>query len=243
MTDARDPVRVFIGVDRRQPVGLSVLQHSIVWRSSRPVAVQPLILEQLPIKRRGLTTFTFSRFLVPWLCDFKGRAIFMDADILVRGDIAELLAQTDSLNHDVCVMQDQPRFEWPSVMVFNNFRCGKLTPEYIEDPSNKLFDLAWARSVGTMPKEWNSCVGYGDGSEAKLYHYTQGLPVWPETRGNFPEDDLWLDEHRRANSTVAWGELMGSSVHAPLTLKRYRARTIASEDVEFITGAGNAINQ
>lgn len=240
MIDARDPVRVFIGVDRRQPVGLSVLQHSIVWRSSRTVSVRPLILEQLPIKRRGLTSFTFSRFLVPWLCDFKGSAIFMDADILVTGDIAELIACAD-YGYDVQVMQDQPRFEWPSVMLFNNARCMKLTPEFIEDPANKLFDLAWAKSVGPLPKEWNKCVGYEDG-EAKLYHYTQGLPVWPETRGNFPEDDLWVDEHRRANGTVSWKELMGASVHAPLTMKRYRARTLP-DDVEFITGAGNAINQ
>jgi hypothetical protein len=240
VTDARDPVRVFIGVDRRQPVGLSVLQHSIVWRSSRPVSIQPLILEQLPIKRRGLTTFTFSRFLVPWLCDFKGSAVFMDADILVKGDIAELIACAD-YSYDVQVMQDQPRFEWPSVMLFNNARCMKLMPEYVEDPANALFDLAWAKSVGSFPKEWNRCVGYSEG-DAKLYHYTQGLPVWPETRGNFAEDQMWVDEHRRANGTVSWKELMGTSVHAPLTLKMYRARTLP-EDVEFVTGAGNAVNQ
>jgi hypothetical protein len=238
---ASTPIRVFIGVDERQPVGLTVLQHSIVWRSSHPVAIQPLILKQLPIKRRGLTSFTFSRFLVPWLCGYEGQAIFMDADVLVRGDIAELIREA-SMDHEVLVMQDQPRFEWPSVMVFNNPLCRVLTPEYIDDPANKLFDLAWAKSPGSFPKEWNRCVGYESGGDAKLYHYTQGLPVWPETRGNFPEDQLWIDEHRRANGTVAWKELMGSSVHAPLTLKRYRARTVP-EDVEFVTGAGNAINQ
>lgn len=235
----RGPIRVFVGVDERQPVGLSVLQHSIVWRSSRPVAIQPLILSQLPIKRRGLTSFTFSRFLVPWLCDYQGHAIFMDADILVRGDITELM-HAATMEHDVQVMQDQPRFEWPSVMLFNNARCRTLTPEYIDNTDNKLFDLAWAQSVGSFPKEWNRCVGYQDGGEAKLYHYTQGLPVWPETRGNFPEDELWVDEHRKANGTVSWAELMGNSVHAPLTRKAYRARTIADDNVEFVTGAGNA---
>lgn len=243
MTDARDPIRVFIGVDPRQPVGLSVLQHSIVWRSSRPVVIQPLILGQLPIRRRGLTEFTFSRFLVPWLCDFKGSAIFMDADILVRGDIAELIDCAQPLAYSVQVMQEQPRFEWPSVMLFNNISCTTLTPEYIDDTKNNLFDLAWAKSVGPLPKEWNHCVGYAEGVEPKLLHYTQGLPVWPETRGNFPEDQLWLDEHRRANGTVSWRELMGTSVHAPLTQKMFRARTVADEDVEFVTGAGNAINQ
>jgi hypothetical protein len=235
------PIRVFIGVDERQPVGLTVLAHSIAWRSSHPVAIQPLILSQLPIKRRGLTSFTFSRFLVPWLCGYEGKAIFMDADILVNGDIKDL-ALCGHGDSEVLVMQDQPRFEWPSVMVFNNPRCRILTPEYIDDTRNNLFDFGWAKSVGTFPAEWNRCVGYKDGDEAKLYHYTQGLPVWPETRGNFPEDRLWLDEYRRANATVAWKELMGSSVHAPLTMKLYRARTLP-EDVEFVTGAGNVINQ
>jgi hypothetical protein len=222
--DARDPVRVFIGADERQPVALSVLQDSINWRSSRPVSLQLLKLDTLPIKRRGLTTFTFSRFLVPWLCDFRGSAIFMDADILVTGDIADLAACAD-LDYDVQVMQGQPKFEWASLMLFNCARCRPLTPEFIEDTANNLFDFKWAKSVGTLPKHWNRCVGYTAGDEpAALYHYTQGLPVWEETRGNFPEDALWLKQFKHANSTVPWKELMGNSVHAPHTIQRMKAR-------------------
>lgn len=223
MSDARDSIRIFVGVDPRQPVGLTVLQHSIHWRSSRPVALQPLILKQLPIKRRGLTEFTYSRFLVPWLCGFKGSALFMDADILVTGDIAELMACAD-MQWDVQVMQDQPRFEWPSVMLFNNPRCTILTPEFIDDKKNVLFDLAWAKSVGTFPSDFNHCVGYRDNPEAKLHHFTQGIPVWPQTRGNHPEDALWLKEHRMANSSVSWQELMAASVHAASTMEQYRIR-------------------
>lgn len=240
MTDARDPIRVFVGVDPRQPVGFSVLQHSIHARASRPVSVQPLILRHLPIKRRGLTEFTFSRFLVPWLCDFRGPAIFMDADILVTGDIAELIDCAESIAYDVQVMQEQPRFEWPSVMLFNCARCRILTPEYVDDASNDLYSLNWARKVGTFPAEWNRCVPYGEqAGPAKLYHFTQGLPVWPETRGNYAEDELWLDEHRRANGTVSWAELMGNSVHAAHTLKRYRMRQ--GSKVEMVNSAGEPI--
>ena len=74
-------LRVFIGYDDRQPVAYNVLQFSIATRSSRPVTITPLIINQLPIKRTGLTPFTFSRFLVPWLCDYQGTALFLDIDM------------------------------------------------------------------------------------------------------------------------------------------------------------------
>jgi hypothetical protein len=225
--DARDPVRVFIGADERQPVALSVLQDSINWRSSRPVAIQLLKLDTLPIQRRGLTSFTFSRFLVPWLCRFEGSAIFMDADVLVTGDIAELLEAAEPGKHDVQVMQEQPRFEWPSVMLFNNARCKTLTPEFIDDTANKLYDFKWAKSVGTFPREWNRCVGYDyEPYEAKLYHFTQGIPVWPETKGNHQEDQLWVSQFKHANSTVPWRDLMGNSVHSASTIKKMKIRCL-----------------
>ena len=233
-----DPVTIFIGVDPRQPVGFTVLAQSIMWKSSRPVCIRPLVLSQLPIKRQGLTQFTFSRFLVPYLCDYKGSAIFMDADIVVTGDIAELIDQADILSHDVQVMQEQPKFEWASVMMFNNMRCRKLTPEFIDDKKNLLFDLAWAQSVGTFSKDWNYCAGYGDPQEnPKLIHYTQGLPIWPETDGNFPaEDAVWHREFDNSVGTVSWRELMGGSVHAQHTLKRQMLRKL-----DMVTSSGDAV--
>src|SRR6266478_2618827 len=83
-------IRVFGGFDSRQPLAFNVLQSSIQRYTQRRVTVEPLILDRLPIKRRGLTEFTFSRFLVPWLCDYEDKAIFMDSDIVVTGDIGEL---------------------------------------------------------------------------------------------------------------------------------------------------------
>ena len=228
--DAPDPVRVFIGADERQPIALSVLQDSINWRSSRPVSLQLLKLDTLPIIRRGLTSFTYSRFLVPWLCRFEGSSIFMDADVLVTGDIADLLACAEPDKYALQVMQEQPRFEWPSVMLFNNARCKTLTPEFIDSTRNNLFDFAWASSVGAFPKEWNHCVGYtGRDDAAKLHHFTQGIPVWPETRGNHREDELWLKQFKHANSTAPWADLMARSVHAEATIKKARIRALGVE--------------
>jgi hypothetical protein len=207
-------MRVFIGRDERQPLAYNVLANSIVRHASKPVSITALTLQTLPITRRGLTTFTFSRFLVPWLCGYEGTALFLDADMVVTGDIAELFAAHDETSPDVVwVNTDQERFEWPSAMLFDCAYCLQLTPEYVDDPRNKLFDFAWAKSVGSFPAEWNKAVGYAPpGLDAKLYHFTKGIPIWRETRGNV-EDAVFHEAYKHMLHSVSHAELMGNSVH------------------------------
>ena len=90
MSQSENVFRVFIGYDERQAVSYTSLQHSILETASQPVSVTPLILNTLPITRRGLTPFTFSRFLVPWLCNYQGHALFLDADMFLVSDICEM---------------------------------------------------------------------------------------------------------------------------------------------------------
>jgi hypothetical protein len=77
-------LRIFVGHDPLQPVSTTVLVHSIISRASKPVCVTPLSLKTLPIKRRGLTEFTYSRFLVPYLCDYQGWSLFLDTDFVAE---------------------------------------------------------------------------------------------------------------------------------------------------------------
>lgn len=209
-------MKVFIGYDPRQPLAYNVLQHSIHRYAKQCISVEPLILSKLPLTRRGLTEFTYSRFLVPWLCGYEGHAVFMDADIVVKDDIAGLFAQADGSS--VQVQQNQAKFEWASVMLFDCAQCKTLTPEFVGDTANKLFDLAWG-TVGTFSEAWNHCVGYAPPKKASLYHYTQGIPCWYETMGN-AEDAAWLEEREEMCRTVTWKELMGNSVHCAPTLQR-----------------------
>lgn len=213
--------RVFVGYDPRQPIAYNVLQDSLHRHAKDRVQVEPLILAKLPITRRGLTEFTYSRFLVPWLCGYEGAAIFMDADIVVTGDIGELLAQADGKSA-VQVMKQQAKFEWPSVMLFNNANCRNLTPEYVEDPANKLLELRWGE-VGEFSSEWNHCVNKVPPAEAKLYHYTEGIPYWDEVRGS-ELDRHWLEAYKNSQHSVPWVALMGNSVHAQPVLKRFLTR-------------------
>lgn len=209
---------VFIGVDERQPIAYTVARASIEAHSSRPVAITPLLIRQLPITRRGLTDFTFARYLVPWLCNYEGHALFVDADILCRGDIAELpweAAEPVSVVHHTTVQKNGETvstvFERPSVMLFNNAKCRMLTPEYIQH--GKPHTLEWAAPLGELPREWNYLVGYDTGGNAKLAHYTMGIPCFEETcRDEFADE--WAAIAQRAQMTCSWAEIMGNSVHA-----------------------------
>jgi len=208
-------MRVFIGFDKRQPLAYTVARSSVERHAKGRVLVEPLRLDWLPITRRGLTDFTFSRYLVPWLCDYQGVAVFLDADTIVRADIRELedlIGEFDA----VAVVQGELRFEWPSVMVFrcDNYRCRMLTPAHVNDEQTKPHTLDWAGDrVGALPLEWNHIVPYMPRrSDPKLVHYTAGIPCWPETRKS-EHAELWLEEYRHAVGTCSWEQLMGQSVH------------------------------
>jgi hypothetical protein len=208
-------VKVFIGFDQRQPIAFQVLAHSIWTFASKPVEIVRLDIRQMPITRTGLTEFTFSRYCAPYLCGYEGTALFLDADMLVMDDIWKLDAIAKDMPESVCVVKNKLRFEWPSLMYFHNARCKTLTPAYIE--SAKPQTLQWATDgVGELPPEWNHCIGYdAPDPEAKLAHYTAGVPCWPETaKCEFAEE--WKYMARNAASSVSWAELMAKSVHAEL---------------------------
>ncbi|HEX5093569.1 MAG TPA: hypothetical protein VFV84_12865 [Burkholderiales bacterium] len=213
-------MRIFIGMDERQPLAYHVCRSSIERHASARVQIEPLRLRWLPLRRRGLTDFTFSRYLCPSLCGYEGESLFMDADIIVRADIHELagLAPRPAA---VSVVKNKLRLEWTSVMFFRNALCRALTPESIE--SGQPEKLEWAETVGDLPAEWNHCVGYdAPDPQAKLIHFTQGIPCWPETE-DCEHAETWREEYRHLNGTVSWQELMGRSVHAKHVLQRLQA--------------------
>ena len=207
-----EPLKVFIGYDERQPAAFTVAMHSLIKYASQPIQIIPLVLQTLPTFRFGLTPFTFTRFLVPWLCGYQGRALFVDADVMFRGDVYELLKH-DKGDAVTVVKHPDKRYEWPSVMLFNNEKCRQLTPEFVSEGKG-LLTLNWTDSIGELPKEWNQLVAYNDPNpNALLAHFTQGLPCYPQTQHDeFAEE--WRQTATQAISAQPWELLMGPSVHA-----------------------------
>ena len=217
------PLRIFIGWDHRQPVSFAVLAHSIIKHASRPVQITPLVIDTLPIKSVGLTPFTFSRFLVPWLCDYRGHALFLDVDMLVRADIAELFDLAD--DSAVMVSKNEKKFEWASAILFDCAQNTMLTPEVIEMQTMPLHKIGWLKEeqVGEFPSEWNHLVGYDSPrDDAKLVHFTQGVPYFPETQDTEYAEE-WNQALASSVDAAPWFALMGKSIHAAPVHERLSA--------------------
>lgn len=198
-------IRIFVGYTEGAGVLYDVLQHSIQRHSSQPVSIAPIMLRQLrgiharPRDPKQSTDFSFSRFLVPHLCGFDGWAIYMDNDMLLRGDIALLWALRDPCFALMCVQHEHVAAEttkflgqpqtayakknWSSLMLFNCGECKALTPEYVERASGlDLHQFRWLGDdarIGDLPKAWNHLVGVDPpDAEAKNVHFTLGGPYY-----------------------------------------------------------------
>ena len=192
------PFPVFIGYDPREAIAYHVCCQSIIDTASVPVAFIPLTGEQ----RDGSNAFIYARFLVPHLCDYKGAALFLDGDTIVRGDVAELIAQqrldrgVQVVKHDYKTKypfkylgnknEDYPRKNWSSVMLWN---CAympnrMLTPDFIERaPGAFLHRFSWLKDeqIGELPAAWNRLVlEQPIKSDDKLLHYTVGTPCFED---------------------------------------------------------------
>lgn len=229
-------IRAFIGYDAREAVAFSVLSHSIHARASEPVSITPVMLSELgriytrPRDPLASTDFSFSRFLVPSLCDFQGWAIFMDCDQLVLDDIAKLWALRDERFAVQCVKhvhvpKEETKFlgatqtkyqkkNWTSVMLMNCARCTALTPEFVNKATGlELHQFKWLEGdhlIGEIPHAWNHLVGYdAPDPKASLVHYTIGGPYFDEYRDCeyaaewFRERDAMLAVSQRAKAKAA----------------------------------------
>jgi lipopolysaccharide biosynthesis glycosyltransferase len=212
-------IPIFIGYDPREAIAYHVCANSIIRNSSVPVSIIPLALNNFKdyteTHTDGSNQFIYSRFLVPYLMDYTGHAIFMDGDMIVRGDIAELWALRDEgkdvqvVKHDYKTKtpvkylgaknEDYPRKNWSSVMIFNcnSGSTKKLTPEYIQQSTGAhLHRFEWTNDnqVGELPKEWNWLPDeYGANFQAKLLHYTLGTPSFHDF-ATTPMGDEWHRE-------------------------------------------------
>ena len=198
-------MRIFIGYDSVESVAYHALVQSIINNSSIPVAITPLKQSMLPMYSRPRdpkqsNEFSFTRFLVPYLCNYEGHAIFMDLDMMFRADPAELWKLRDNtksvqvVKHDYTpktrtkylgnIQYQYPRKNWSSVMLLNCARCTTLTLEYVNSaPALDLHRFSWTtdEEIGELPPEWNHLVSeYQPNQEAKLVHWTCGGPWFPE---------------------------------------------------------------
>ncbi len=208
------PIPIYCGYDPRESAGYHVFCQSVLERSSAPVSFIPLhgpMLKGFDGQKDGTNAFIYSRFLVPFIQNYSGWAIFADAcDMVVLDDIAELWAMREQfvfnkalavVKHDyrtkhsrkyVGTPMEADNLDYPgknrsSLILWN---CGhyanrRLTPELVtESPGSFLHRFQWVNDdqVGELPAEWNALACAQDIAGASLGHFTLGSPGFSHYR-------------------------------------------------------------
>lgn len=214
---------IYIGYDSREDLAYQVSKFSIL-NKSKSVDVYPLKLNELREKKLywrdedklGSTEFTFSRFLVPELNNYKGWALFCDCDLLFLEDVNKLFDLADDKYAIMCAQHDYtpkegmkmdgkaqtiyPRKNWSSVVLWN---CGhpsnkKINAELINNPDTTgkyLHRFSWLedKEIGSISHEWNWLVSwYNEPTDGKpnALHYTEGGP--------------WFENYRHCDYNKEW---------------------------------------
>lgn len=202
--------KIFIGYDSRMPVASDVLAYSLRKHSSVPLDIQFLKKKDLDFDRQdnlSSTEFTYTRFLVPHLCNHNGIALFMDNDMLCFSDIKEIFDldmtnyalrvvkhnynPTNTIKMDGRTQTQYPRKNWSSFMLMD---CSKLqcwTKETVTtQPPAWLhrFEPIPDDQIGRIEPTWNVLDEVNP--DTKLVHYTNGGP-WFDAKADIPHGHQW----------------------------------------------------
>ena len=217
-----EKINIVVGFDQRESVAYHTFTQSIIEKSSLPINLIPLAINTLKgyeeLHTDKSNDFVYSRFLTPFLNDFKGWAIFADGDMICQVDIKELWDLRDEskallvvkhnyqtkVHHKYLgnINENYPRKNWSSVILWNcaHSKHKILTPDFIKNQSGKyLHRFSWLDDVdiGELPLEWNwLAIEYSENRKAKLIHYTLGTPCFKEYRDT-EMSDIWHKTQKR----------------------------------------------
>ena len=200
-------MKIYIGYDSKISIASKVCEHSLR-HHSEDLDIELLKLTKLkkkklywrPYKNQS-TEFTYSRFLIPYLQNYKGWALYCDNDFLFLKDVKELMSLQNNSKAILCVKHEykpkdktkmgnkkQINFSkknWSSLMLIN---CGhpsmkNLDLSTVSEASGRyLHQFQWLDDdeIGSIPHSWNWLVNWyrtdkGDGHPEAL-HFTEGGP-------------------------------------------------------------------
>lgn len=263
--------KVYIGYDRRERTAWEIARSSLLRHCMRPMPVIQLCLEALQVNGFYLrptartsdgtdrlidrlswrpdypgymsTGHAIARFFVPKLAR-EGWALFMDGDMLVRGDLSEVFQNLDPAKALYCVKHDhnpmsrskmdnqlQTRYarkNWSSFMIFN---CDHVANALLFDwskhgivnslPGRDLHAFSWLKDelIGELDPMWNYLVEYTRGvSDPKVVHFTEGLPDMPGYKNCEFADEWFRERERLGLEQKSASDVVSSDVGATATL-------------------------
>jgi lipopolysaccharide biosynthesis glycosyltransferase len=217
-----EKINIVVGFDQRESVAYHTFTQSVIDKSSLPVMFIPLAINTLQDYKETHSDksndFVYSRFLTPYLNNFKGWAIFADGDMICQADIKELWDLKDETKALLVVKhnyqtkahhkylgninQDYPRKNWSSIILWNcaHAKHKILTPAFVANQTGKfLHRFSWLddNDIGELPLEWNwLAIEYPENRKAKLIHYTLGTPCFKDYQDT-DMSDIWHNGFKR----------------------------------------------
>ncbi len=216
-----EPMRVFVGTDESQMVATRVLEYSIRKFATEPVTIHPMLNLPVPTpkdkKNRPRTGFSFARFLIPGLCGYRGRGMYVDADMQVFSDLAELWDIPFDHQKILCTNQPDRPDQWKnsghfhpgrqmSVMLLNCTSLDWKIDKIIGDMDNGeydykqlMFDMCVVEPneiADRIPPEWN-CLEWYETGRSQLTHYTV-VPTQPWKNNDNPLRSVWERDYQEA---------------------------------------------
>ena len=257
----KKPVRVFVASTPAEWLPMKILEFSIRETTSMPVELSGIYAfnRNIPmprdVKNRPRTPFSFQRFLIPELCDYTGKAIYLDADMQVFSDIRNLWAQ-DFNKCDLQTAQegkggrrgqfsvmllDCAALKWDVDQIVKDLDSGKLSY------ADLMYDMRVAKTIGRdILPEWNSLEYYEKGKTC-LLHYTN-MKTQPWVSISSPLAHVWLTCLQRAldvgfvsrdelKREIDMGHIRPSllvQVNKPLDNSRVFLRSLKAIDSDFV---------
>lgn len=177
--------------------------NAIEWNDRKPY-LSPLPLE---LKYLNRTEFSMYRYIIPEVCGYQGRAVYLDSDMICLADIRELF-EVPMNGHAILAKRHEEPGRWhTSVLVIDCERCHwdmNVITEELSRGDYSHYDLMeldpkflkqYGLSIGELDPRWNS-FDYWD-SETKLIHYT-GIETQPWKLGDHPYGELWFQYFNEA---------------------------------------------
>jgi hypothetical protein len=202
------PIKVYVATTEAQMLATKVLEYSIKKHTSKPVDLIPMhecgisYNEPKSVENRQRTPFSFQRFLIPSLNNFKGKAIYLDSDMQVFKDINKIwtlpMGQNDLLTvmpgkgegrrlHFSVMLLDCSKLNWNIDNIIEKLDSEKL------DYSSLMHDMKVAENISAdILEHWNSLEKYR-ADETCLLHYTDmETQPWVSTKN--PNESVWVSE-------------------------------------------------
>lgn len=203
--------------------------HNAIERNDETPVLAPMSLR---IKYQNATEFSLYRYLIPELCGYQGRAIYLDSDMICLDDIGKLY---DTPLHDFDFLARRGAFDQPedktwglSAMLINCAKCRFDLEKIYNEIDQGLFtyqDFArmsptfrkhHAYHIGEMSQHWNTFDRCD--SETQIIHYTN-LYTQPWKYSNHPYGEIWFQYF---NEALQKDDITDDDIH--LTIIRGYAR-------------------